>query len=137
MKKFLIFVLSLICVFSVTAFVGCQKAKMGLSDTSAEVYVGATYEVKANNADGATWTSDDETVATVSASGVITAVKGGSATITISKGKEKLTFTITVKTPSITLNSEFATVQTGDTLNLEATANPRKCNCRYKRKGYC
>ena len=124
MKKFLIFVLSLICVFSATAFVGCQKTKMGLSDTSAEVYVGATYEVKASNADGATWTSDDETVATVSARGVITAVKGGSATITLSKGKEKLTFAITVKTPSITLNSEFATVQTGDTLNLEATANP-------------
>ena len=124
MKKILIFVLSLICVFSATAFVGCKKAQIGLSDTSAEVYVGATYEVKASNADGATWTSDDETVATVSASGVITAVKGGSAVITVSKGKEKLTFTITVKTPSITLSSEFATVQTGDTLNLKATANP-------------
>ena len=124
MKKILILVLSLICVFSATAFVGCQNIQMELSGKSAEIYVGATYEVKANNADGATWTSDDETVATVSASGVITAVKGGSATITLSKGEEKLTFTITVKTPSITLNSEFATIQTGDTLNLEATADP-------------
>ena len=124
MKKFLIVVLSLICVFSAMAFAGCQNARMELSGTSAEIYVGATYEVKASNADGAKWTSDDETVATVSASGVITAVKGGSAVITLSKGKESLTFTVTVKTPSITLNSEFATVQTGDTLNLEATANP-------------
>lgn len=125
MKKILILVLSLICVFSATAFVGCQNAQMELSGKSAEIYVGATYEVKANNADGATWTSDNETVATVSSSGVITAVKGGSATITLSKGEEKLTFTITVKTPSITLNSEFATIQTGDTLNLEATADPK------------
>lgn len=124
MKKILILVLSLICVFSATAFVGCQNAQMELSGKSAEIYVGATYEVKANNADGATWTSDDETVATVSEGGVITAVKGGIATITLSKGEEKLTFTITVKTPSITLNSEFATIQTGDTLNLEATADP-------------
>ena len=125
MKKILIFVLSLICVFSAMAFAGCQNAKMELSGTSAEIYVGATYEVKASNADGATWTSDDETVATVSASGVITAVKGGSAVITLSKGKESLTFTVTVKTPSITLNSEFATIQTGNTLNLEATADPK------------
>ena len=124
MKKILILVLSLICVFSATAFVGCQNIQMEIPDTSAEIYVGATYEVKANNADGATWTSDDETVATVSEGGVITAVKGGIATITLSKGEEKLTFTITVKTPSITLNSEFATIQTGDTLNLEATADP-------------
>lgn len=124
MKKILILVLSLICVFSATAFVGCQNIQMEIPDTSAEIYVGATYEVKANNADGATWTSDDETVATVSEGGVITAVKGGIATITLNKGEEKLTFTITVKTPSITLNSEFATVQTEDTLNLEATADP-------------
>ena len=132
MKKFLIFVLSLICVFSAMAFVGCQNAQMELSSTSAEIYVGATYEVKANNADDATWTSDDETVATVSSSGVITAVKGGIATITLSNGKESLTFTITVKTPSITLNSEFATVQTGNTLNLEAIADPENSPVVWK-----
>ena len=132
MKKLLIFVLSLICVFSAMAFVCCQNAQMELSGTSAEIYVGATYEVKAKNADDATWTSDDETVATVSSSGVITAVKGGIATITLSNGKESLTFTVTVKTPSITLNSEFATVQTGNTLNLEATADPENSPVVWK-----
>ena len=46
-----------------------------------------------------TWSSDDETVATVSSTGLVTAVAGGTATITATTGSVNGTATATVSTP--------------------------------------
>ena len=79
-----------------------------------------------------TWTSSDETVATVDANGNVTAVKEGTATITVkaTDGSEvSASCIITVKAPvvlveSIALNVTEQTLTEGETLALTATVQP-------------
>lgn len=76
--------------------------KVTLDKTSAELTVGDTATIKAvvtpDNATDktVTWTSSDETVATVK-DGVVTAVKAGKATITAKAGDKTATCAVTVK----------------------------------------
>lgn len=75
-----------------------------------------------------TWTSSDESVATVSSEGVVTAVAAGSATIT-AETTNGLTATcaVTVKVQeatSVTLNKTATTIYVGDTETLTATVLP-------------
>lgn len=74
-----------------------------------------------------TWSSDDETIATVS-NGVVTGVKAGTTTITATTGNGKTdTCTVTVKAPitSIILNPETLELNEGETsLPINVTYNP-------------
>ena len=75
-----------------------------------------------------TWTSSDETVATV-ANGVVTALKAGKATITAKAGEVSATCEITVNakvipTTGITLDKTTAEMTEGETLTLTATVTP-------------
>lgn len=74
-----------------------------------------------------TWTSSDETVATVDENGKVTAVAEGTAIITATAGDKSVTCTVTV-TPvlvsSITLNKTTASVNVGGTTTLTATVTP-------------
>ena len=51
-----------------------------------------------NTADSVTWSSDNEAVATVNESGLVTAVSNGSATITVTAGNVSAACTVTVTT---------------------------------------
>lgn len=77
------------------------------------------------------WTSDNESVATVSTEGVVTAHSEGSATITATAGNYSGVCYVTVIDESgviaptaITLSSEEATLGKGETLQLTATIEP-------------
>ena len=72
-----------------------------------------------------TWTSSDETVATVK-DGIVTAVKEGTATITAKAGDKTATCTVTVTigVDNITLNKTTATLTEGGTVTLTATVTP-------------
>ena len=74
------------------------------------------------------WTSSDPSVATVSQSGVITAVKAGSATViaTTSDGGKTAACEIVVIVPvkSISLDKESMELIEGDSANLTATIGP-------------
>ena len=73
-----------------------------------------------------TWSSSDETVATVT-NGVVVAIKVGTATITAKAGEKTATCAITVvATPvtSVTLNRTTASLKAGETVTLTATVNP-------------
>ena len=81
-----------------------------------------------------TWTSSDESVATVS-KGVVTAVKDGTAIITATAGGKsaKCTVTVTAKYRPVTdviLNIEGTTIKVNSTLVLEAEVVPE--NATYK-----
>ena len=75
-----------------------------------------------------TWTSSDETIATV-ANGVVTALKAGKATITAKAGEVSATCELTVNAKvipatGITLDKTTAELTEGETLTLTATVTP-------------
>jgi len=73
-----------------------------------------------------TWSSSDATIASVDQSGKVTALKGGSATITAKAGDVSATceVSITVPVQSITLDKTSLELTGGATYTLTATVNP-------------
>ena len=77
-----------------------------------------------------TWSSSDNSIATVNAEGVVTAIKEGTATITATTNDgSNLKATCTVKVSimpvaSITLNITEKTLEEGETINLTASVLP-------------
>ena len=98
---------------------------------STEVEVGKTLQLTATITNGpadakATWTSSDDSVATVSADGLVTGVKAGKATITAAYGGATDTVEITVKEAAPVIGVEISApasteVEIGKTLQLTAT----------------
>ncbi len=105
-----------------------EKSSISIGETS-QLTVG--YTPTDTNVKEVTFSSNNESVATVSSTGLITGVAQGSATITATARKESgttsATFNITV-TPvavtSVSLSSNSETVKTGKTVTLIATVNP-------------
>lgn len=133
MKKFLGFALAAL----VAAVVGCTKeptpvASVTLDKTQATLIIGETVKLNATvTPDDAadktvTWSSSDNTVATV-VDGVVTAVKVGNAAITATAGEKTATCAVTVapkEVAGITLDKTSAVLKKGETLKLTATVTP-------------
>ncbi len=84
-----------------------------------------------------TWSSSDESVATVDASGKVTAVSEGTATITASSvaGEESATCEVTVTAPEVpvtgvTLDTNEVSVDENKTVTLKATISPDNSTIR-------
>jgi uncharacterized protein YjdB len=71
-----------------------------------------------------TWTSSDESVATVTSSGKVTGIKGGTATITCTSNATGLSATCQVKVGSVKLSQTEAVVKKGKTLTLKHAVYP-------------
>lgn len=119
-------------------------AVISLSKTAVTMYRGKTYTLTAKVASGTvSWKSSNTSVAKVSSKGVITAVAKGSATITASvksgSNTYKATCTVTVKSPSVSLNKTSATLYvgkvkkmyTGGSVTLKATTDPAGCTVTW------
>lgn len=105
-----------------------------LNHRTCEIQIGETFPLMATvlpaNATEktVTWTSDDESVAIVSADGDITAVSLGTCTITASAGDKQDACVVTVlpiPVSSIELDQTSATITVGATLSLTATVGPK------------
>ncbi len=88
-----------------------------LSDTAAELTVGEITTLTAtitpeNTTDTAVWSSDNEAVATVK-DGVVTAVKAGTAKITVAAGDVSAECTVTVKNPEVPTITKTLSVNVG------------------------
>ena len=114
--------------------VATEVTSVTLNKTTASLKAGETVTLTATvNPDDATdktvtWTTSDQTIATVS-NGVVTAKKVGTATITAKAGNKTATCQITVvatEVTSVTLNKTTASLRAGETvtLTLTATVNP-------------
>jgi uncharacterized protein YjdB len=112
-------------------------SSVSLNKTTAELIVGETLQLTATvSPDDATnknvnWSSSNESIATISVDGLITAVSTGSATITVTTedGNFTATCAVTVTEPvilvaGVSLNKTAAELIVGKTLQLTATISP-------------
>ena len=108
---------------------------IALSQPSAELKIGETLNLKAtvspSNAtyDGITWTSTRTAVATVSSSGLVSALAEGNTTITAMAGGKTASCSVTVvkgvvAVSSISLNKDSIELVEGDSETLTATVSP-------------
>lgn len=110
----------------------CKPTKVTLDKTSVILVKGATAKLAATIAPTSakkaelTWSSSNTKVATVSSSGKITAVKDGTAVITVETANgKKATCKVIVATPSkIKLNKTSLTLTITETYSLKTTLTP-------------
>ena len=74
-----------------------------------------------------TWSSDNESVATVDENGKVTAIGKGAATITATVGKKTAACTVEVSVPltGISMNKEETTIHAGESETLNITYDPK------------
>lgn len=116
-----------------TYIIPAPAESIALNKTEAELTVGETETLTVTFAPeyttdkSLTWTSSDESVATVSEGGTVSAVKAGTATITATTTNGKTAeCVVTVVQPaeSIVLDKSEAELHVGETLTLVATVSP-------------
>ena len=98
------------------------KTTVKLASTKATLYVKQTAKIKTtvkNGVGNTTFKSNNKKVAKVNAKGVVTAVKQGTAKITVANNGVKKTFTVTVKNPK--LNKNKLTLKKGKSFTLKIT----------------
>jgi hypothetical protein len=104
-----------------------KKTTVSLSKSSANVYVKGTTAIKATVKNGVgktTYKSSNTNVAKVSSKGIVTAVKKGTAKITVTNNKVSKIFTIKVLNPK--LNKTSVSVAKGKTFTLKITGKVGK-----------
>lgn len=95
---------------------------VSLAKTTATVYVKGTATIKAtvkNGVGNTTYKSSNTSVATVSATGKVTAKKAGTAKITVTNNKVSKVFTVNVKNPKLNVASK--TIKAKKTFTLSVT----------------
>jgi hypothetical protein len=117
-------------------------ATVTVSPATSTLQIGGTVQLSAGTRDAnnnvltgrvISWTSGSPAVATVSASGLVTAVAAGSATITASSEGKNGTSAITVSTPpapvaSVTVSPATSSLQVGSTAQLTAVTRDANGN---------
>lgn len=108
--------------------VSLDKTALNLAPNESSTLKATVTPAKASNK-GVTWTSSDNTVATVSSTGKVTAKKDGTATITVTTkdGGFTATCTVTVKTVKVTgvrVSNTSVTVKEGKSATVTATVAP-------------
>ena len=125
------------CTVKVTAAV--TGVSLDRSDASLKVGESLTLTATVSPAEATkrdvTWSSSDTSVATVSDTGVVSAVKAGSATITATtaEGGFKATCNVKVSAPSVTgvsLDRSEASLKVGESVALSATVSPSDASNR-------
>lgn len=92
-------ILTMLAALSLMTFIGCEKEKELIVPTTAfTIVVGDVVQITVEpQIAGCTFTSNDETIATVSSAGIITGESIGTTTIIITKNKKSVDVKVTVK----------------------------------------
>lgn len=136
MKRVLLFVMAVLCLWA------CDNkpeeiavTSVSLSHPTAEMIIGETLQLQVSispsNATDKTviWASSKQSVATVSNTGLVSAIAEGTSAITVSAGGKSATCTVTVskkviEVSSVKLNKESLELVEGDSETLIATVLP-------------
>jgi uncharacterized protein YjdB len=117
-------------------------ASVSVTPTTASITVGHTTQLSATTLDSTgatltgrsvTWTSSDASIATVSSTGLVTGVGAGTATVSATSEGQVGASTVTVApstvaVATVTMSKTSATLATGQTLQLVATAKDASGN---------
>ena len=92
-----------------------------ISSTSSEVEAGKTIQLTATSSEGTTitWTSSDNSIATVDSNGLVSGIKEGTAVITAQESEKTATCTITVIANSSTAEEENPNIEWTDFTNAK------------------
>jgi len=108
-------------------FVLPASAAPALNKTKVTAYTGKTVKLKVQNTTKkVTWTSSNTSVATVSAKGVVTGKRVGTAVITAKVGTKKLTCKVTVQKSVLKVDKTSVTIKRntdGDKIKVIFTPN--------------
>lgn len=128
--------------FSVTSALSASKAQADpkLSKTSVKLAAGKTYKIKVQNTTAkATYSSNKKSVATVSDSGKVTALKKGDAVITVKVAGKNLKFKVKVtSSPKLKVGKKNFKAKTtysvnkNSTLKVKITGKAAAVNNKYK-----
>ena len=129
-----------VTVISTPLSIGLDKENVTLDISTNKTYQfkATIYPSTANTDIGLTWSSSDNSVATVNKDGVVTGVKNGTAVITVVTENQKTTSaSITVQTSpvSISISSSSATIDLSadnKSVQLKATISPNTTNIKDK-----
>lgn len=105
MKKIISLIVTLVLCLSLFSS-SAYAATLKLDKTSLTLNEGSSYRLSVNTTSAVKWTTSDKNIATVSSKGTVKAIKEGSATITATVSKKKLTCKVKVK--DVLTNEEAA-----------------------------
>ena len=108
---------------------GKKGVSISISETSASIYKGKSKQLRAiitGTGKKPSWSSSNNTVASVNSNGKVTAKKQGTAVITCKIGNKKASCKVTVKNPStvkLSISKTKASVTAGSSFTLKATVS--------------
>lgn len=104
-----------------------QQTEISINYEEKALFVGERLQLTAqvSPAQEVVWESSDPSVAAVNESGLVTAVKAGSALITVKAGESRKTCTVTVKRPELSLNKTNITLYQGESAALKVMTDPQ------------
>lgn len=110
---------------SASCKVTVKSPKLKLNKTAVSMYRREKVKLTLSSTSGSTpkWKSNKTSVATVDKNGVVTAVKNGTAIITVTVDGVSKTCEVTVKKPTVTFDRESITLKTGETCSVKATVS--------------
>ena len=103
-----------------------------------QTVVGSSYQLKTNanpaENEPLKWSSSNPEIISVDQNGIITALKGGTATITVTDYYEivsaSVTITVNVKATGVELSQKSSTIYVGENVTLSATLSPEGANSK-------
>ncbi len=136
MKKSKLIAVLLVAILALCIpIAACAKAQYSIDKETAEITVGETLQLNVTSTSDkeftVEWSSSDDAVATVSETGLVTAVKEGSAEITAKADGNQLKCALTVKAKpeqqyTYKISHTSATLEEESTLQLSVTSEPEK-----------